>query len=99
MPKYVQQLDVTLPEGEYDFVVADANEKISQSSGNDMIELQLLIKGPDGEEVRITIIWSSRTRRSGKSTNSVSARATSSSRDRKSSSTPRTALTGQARPS
>jgi uncharacterized protein DUF669 len=53
MPKYVQQLDVTLPEGEYDFLVADANEKISQSSGNDMIELRLLIKGPDGEEVRI----------------------------------------------
>jgi hypothetical protein len=44
---------VTVPEGIYDFTVADANEKISQSSGNDMIELQLLIKGSDGEEVRI----------------------------------------------
>jgi hypothetical protein len=44
---------VTVPEGIYDFTVADANEKISQSSGNDMIELELLIKGSDEEEVRI----------------------------------------------
>jgi hypothetical protein len=53
MPTYTQGLDVTVPEGVYDFVVADANEKLSQSSGNDMIELQLLVKGPDGEEVKI----------------------------------------------
>jgi hypothetical protein len=52
MPTYTQGLDVTVPEGVYDFTVADANDKQS-SSGNDMIELQLLIKGQDGEEVRI----------------------------------------------
>ena len=43
---------MTLPEGIYDFVVADANDKQSQS-GNDMIELQLIIKGPDGQENKI----------------------------------------------
>jgi hypothetical protein len=53
MPSYTQGLDVTVPEGIYDFTVADANEKMSQSSGNDMIELQLIVKGPDGEEVKI----------------------------------------------
>jgi hypothetical protein len=52
MPTYTQGLDVTLPEGTYDFVVADANDKQSQS-GNDMIELQLIIKGPDGQESKI----------------------------------------------
>ena len=53
MPSYTQGLDVTVPEGIYDFTVADANEKMSHSSGNDMIELQLIVKGPDGEEVKI----------------------------------------------
>jgi hypothetical protein len=52
MPTYTQCLDVTLPQGIYDFVVADANDKQSQS-GNDMIELQLIIKGPDGQESKI----------------------------------------------
>jgi Protein of unknown function (DUF669) len=52
MAKYIQGLDITLPEGIYDFVVADANDKQSQS-GNEMIELQLIIKGPDGQESRI----------------------------------------------
>jgi hypothetical protein len=52
MPTYTQGLDTTLPEGTYDFVVADANDKRS-SSGNDMIELQLIIKGDNGQEVRI----------------------------------------------
>jgi hypothetical protein len=52
MPTYTQGLDITLPEGTYDFVVADANDKQSQS-GNDMIELQLIIKGPDGQESKI----------------------------------------------
>ena len=32
MPTYTQCLDVTLPEGIYDFVVADANEKQSQTA-------------------------------------------------------------------
>jgi hypothetical protein len=53
MPSYTQGLDVTVPEGICDFTVADVNEKMSQSSGNDMIELQLIVKGPDGEEVKI----------------------------------------------
>ena len=52
MPTYTQGLDITLPEGIYDFVVADANDKQSQS-GNDMIELQLIIKGPDGQESKV----------------------------------------------
>ena len=52
MPTYTQCLDVTLPEGIYDFVVADASDKQSQS-GNDMIELQLIIKGPDGQESKV----------------------------------------------
>jgi hypothetical protein len=53
MPKYTECLDVTVPEGVYDFVVADANEKMSQSSGSAMIELLLLVKGQNGEEVKI----------------------------------------------
>ena len=52
MPTYTQGVDMTLPEGIYDFVVADANDKQSQS-GNDMIELQLIIKGPDGQENKV----------------------------------------------
>ena len=34
-----------LPDGEYEFEVTDAEEKTSNSSGNDMIELTLKIKG------------------------------------------------------
>ena len=52
MPTYTQGLDMTLPEGIYDFVVADANDKRSQG-GNEMIELQLIIKGPDGQESKV----------------------------------------------
>jgi hypothetical protein len=52
MPQYTSGLDVTLPEGIYDFVVADANDKRS-TNGNDMIELQLIIKGENSQEVRI----------------------------------------------
>ena len=52
MPTYTQGLGGALPEGIYDFVVADANDKQSQN-GNDMIELQLVIKGPEGQEHRI----------------------------------------------
>ena len=52
MPTYTQGLDITLPEGIYEFVVADANDKRSQG-GNDMIELQLIIKGPDGQESKV----------------------------------------------
>jgi hypothetical protein len=52
MPTYTQGLDMTVPEGVYDFVVADANDKQSQN-GNEMIELQLIIKGPEGQENRV----------------------------------------------
>jgi Protein of unknown function (DUF669) len=52
MATYIQGLDITLPEGVYDFVVADANDKRSQG-GNEMIELQLIIKGPDGQESKV----------------------------------------------
>jgi Protein of unknown function (DUF669) len=52
MPTYTQGLDMTVPEGVYDFVVADANDKQSQN-GNEMIELQLIIKGPEGQEHRV----------------------------------------------
>ena len=42
-----------LPEGAYSFVCIDAGEKTSQS-GNPMIELRLLVKGPNGNsELRI----------------------------------------------
>jgi hypothetical protein len=52
MPTYTQGLDMTVPEGVYDFVVVDANDKKSQN-GNEKIELQLIIKGPEGQEHRI----------------------------------------------
>ena len=52
MPTYTQGLDMTLPEGVYGFTVADANDKQSQG-GNDMIELQLIIKEPDGQENKV----------------------------------------------
>ena len=40
--------DETLPEGSYLFTVVDATERTSQS-GNTMIELELMVKGPDGK--------------------------------------------------
>ena len=95
MPTYTQCLDVTLPEGIYDFVVGDASDKQSQS-GNDMIELQLIIKGPDGQESKVYDNLVFTPGGTGKSTRSASARATSSSRDSPSSSTPRIVSTGPA---
>jgi uncharacterized protein DUF669 len=52
MPTYTEGLGGALPEGVYDFTVMDAVNKQSQS-GNDMIELQLIIKGPDGQENKV----------------------------------------------
>jgi hypothetical protein len=53
MPSYEAGLEpMPLPEGAYEFSVIDANDKTSQS-GNPMIELQLAIKGPNGDELRI----------------------------------------------
>jgi uncharacterized protein DUF669 len=52
MPTYEVGYNETLSEGSYPFVVIDANEKQSQS-GNEMIELQLLVKGPNGNELRV----------------------------------------------
>jgi len=53
MPDYEAGLEPTpLPEGAYQFTVLDANEKRSQG-GNTMIELQLLVKGPNGDELRV----------------------------------------------
>ena len=49
MPEYQQAYEETLPEGVYDFVVVDAIEKQSQN-GNPMIELQLMVNGPDGSK-------------------------------------------------
>jgi hypothetical protein len=48
MPTYTTGHDETLPEGVYDFTVADANEKQSQASGNPMIELELMVHEADG---------------------------------------------------
>ena len=53
MPEYQTGYDDMFPEGSYDFVCVDAEERKSQS-GNTMIELQLMIKGPDNKNgVRI----------------------------------------------
>jgi Protein of unknown function (DUF669) len=49
MPEYQQGHEETLPEGVYDFVVVDAIEKQSQN-GNPMIELKLMVNGPDGSK-------------------------------------------------
>ena len=48
MPEYTTGHDETLPEGSYPFTVVDATERTSQS-GNTMIELELMVKGPDGK--------------------------------------------------
>ena len=53
MPEYQTGYEEVLPEGAYDFVCVDANERTSQS-GNTMIELRLIVKGPNGKnEVRL----------------------------------------------
>ena len=53
MPQYTQGADELFSEGVYDFVVLDANEKLSQA-GNATIELQLLVKDDNGRgEVRV----------------------------------------------
>jgi hypothetical protein len=52
MPRYTQGLGGALPEGIYDFMVVDATNKQSQN-GNEMIELQLVVKGSDGQEHRV----------------------------------------------
>jgi hypothetical protein len=53
MPEYETGYNETLPPGTYDFAVADAIEKQSQR-GNTMIELQIVVKTPDGKNgVRI----------------------------------------------
>jgi hypothetical protein len=52
MPTYKVGHKEVLPDGSYEFTVIDANEKQSQS-GNAMIELQLLIKGTTGNELRV----------------------------------------------
>jgi Protein of unknown function (DUF669) len=48
MPQYQTGHDEMLPEGTYDFTVEDATERTSEK-GNQMIELQLMVKGPDGK--------------------------------------------------
>ena len=48
MPEYTTGHDETLPEGSYLFTVVDATERTSQS-GNTMIELELMVKRPDGK--------------------------------------------------
>lgn len=40
------------PKGEYDAVVAKAEQKVSKK-GNDMIELELTVFGPDGVEAKV----------------------------------------------
>lgn len=39
-----------LPKGDYDAVVRTAVDKVSKTSGNDMIELELVVYGPSGEQ-------------------------------------------------
>src|SRR5262245_2615995 len=39
-----------LPKGEYEAVVSKALDKVSKSSGNEMIELDLTVYGPGGKE-------------------------------------------------
>jgi hypothetical protein len=48
MPEYQMGHDEVLPEGCYDFACVDAEERTSQG-GNTMIELELMVKGPDGK--------------------------------------------------
>jgi hypothetical protein len=51
MPEYTTGAQQVVPEGDYNFVVDEAGEKISQK-GNSMIELQLLVEH-DGSTVRV----------------------------------------------
>jgi hypothetical protein len=48
MPAYQTGYEEVLPEGSYDFTVIDAQERQSEK-GNTMIELQLMVKNPDGK--------------------------------------------------
>jgi hypothetical protein len=41
------------PKGEYDFKVLKAKDKVSQNSGNEMIELELDIYSTDGKTARV----------------------------------------------
>ena len=55
MPQSQTRHEEVLPEASYDFTVVDATERTSQS-GNMIIALQLMVKGPSGNqngEVRI----------------------------------------------
>jgi non-homologous end joining protein Ku len=53
MPEYEVGYEEVLPEGVYPFVCINANEKTSQS-GNVMIELELMVKGPNSDnEIRV----------------------------------------------
>ena len=55
MPEYEVLHEEVLPEGVYEFVCVDANEKTSQS-GNVMIELELMVRGSNsngGNEIRV----------------------------------------------
>ena len=79
MPSYTQGLDMTLPEGIYDFVVADAERQAEpERQRYDRAAADHQGAGM-GRKSRFMTIWFSRPRRSGKSTCSASARATSSS--------------------
>ena len=49
MPEYQTGYNEILPEGVYDFVVVDANECRSKSSGNEMIALELLVRNGNTE--------------------------------------------------
>jgi len=44
------------PKGEYDALVTKALDKVSKSSGNEMIELELTVYGPGGKE-RLVRDW------------------------------------------
>jgi hypothetical protein len=48
MPTYTTGHDETLPDGIYDFEVIDATETTSKAGGNPMIELALMVHGPNG---------------------------------------------------
>lgn len=52
-PKSDEELTMSklLPEGEYPFIIKSATEKISKSSGNEMVELVAEVFGPDGGSV------------------------------------------------
>jgi hypothetical protein len=54
MPTYEAGTEPTLlPEGVYPFTVLDAVDAISNAGRNPMIELTLLVRGPNGDEARV----------------------------------------------